>query len=64
MLYEALGVIAGLFFEFTSVKMKGPNKQIKPYTWFYRYYVQAYCKSLVRNFLTETWLRSKLCRFN
>ena len=29
MLYEALRVIAGLFFEFTSVKMKGPNKQIK-----------------------------------
>ena len=28
-LYEALVVIAGLFFEFTSVKMKGPNKQIK-----------------------------------
>ena len=27
-LYEALGVIAGLFFKFTIVKMKGPNKPL------------------------------------
>ena len=26
MLYEALGAIAGPFFKFTIVKMKGPNK--------------------------------------
>ena len=26
MLYEAIRVIAGPFFEFTPVKMKGPNK--------------------------------------
>ena len=27
-LYEALRVAVGLFFEFTIVKMKGPNKRI------------------------------------
>ena len=27
-LYEALGVIAGLFFKFTIVTMKGPNKPL------------------------------------
>ena len=30
MLYEALQVIAGLFFKFTIVKMKGPNKPLIP----------------------------------
>ena len=30
MLYEALIVIAGPFFKFTIVGMKGPNKTIKP----------------------------------
>ena len=29
MLYEALGVIAGPFFKFTNVKLKGPNKQLE-----------------------------------
>ena len=31
MLYEALCVIAGHFFKFTAVKLKGPNKHLKPY---------------------------------
>ena len=30
MLYETLIVIAGPFFKFTIVEMKGPNKTIKP----------------------------------
>ena len=29
MSYEALSVIDGLFFKFTYVKLKGPNKSIK-----------------------------------
>ena len=30
LLYEALIVIAGPFFKYTIVEMKGPNKTIKP----------------------------------
>ena len=30
MLYEALWVIAGPFFKFAAVKLKGPNKHLKP----------------------------------